>query len=106
MTRAASGPAVRLLPLLSMGASAAATAAGPLAGLPSRPGAHASLLDGRPLQAIDLPDRDGRNDGSAREHDETYSLVIPPGKHRVTIQNTGGDWATVSWYAFGGEMAR
>ena len=64
------------------------------------------LLDGKLLKAIDLPDRDGRNDGSAREYDATYTFPIPAGKHRVTIHNVGGDWATVGWYAFRGEVGQ
>jgi len=64
----------------------------------------ACLLDGKLLKAIDLPDRDGRNDGSAREYDATYAFAIPAGRHRVTIQNAGGDWATIAWYALKGEV--
>jgi len=64
------------------------------------------LIDGRLLKALDLPDRDGKNDGSAREYDATYSFPIPPGRHRVAVRNVGGDWATIAWYAFGGDVAR
>ena len=42
----------------------------------------------------------------AREDDETYELPIPPGQHRLTLGNVGGDWACVGWYAFVGETAR
>ncbi|MGD0092125.1 MAG: hypothetical protein ABSE73_19600 [Planctomycetota bacterium] len=61
------------------------------------------LVDSQLVKAIELPDRDGKNDSSAREYDETFAFPIPPGKHRVTVQNTGGDWMTVDWYAFEGE---
>jgi hypothetical protein len=36
---------------------------------------------------------------------ESIQFPIPPGRHRVTVQNTGGDWATIAWYAFTGELA-
>jgi len=63
------------------------------------------LVDGCVVKTVDLPDRDGKNDGSAREYDETLECPIPAGRHRVTVQNTGGDWATVAWYAFSGPLA-
>ncbi|HEY3324106.1 MAG TPA: hypothetical protein VGP72_26875 [Planctomycetota bacterium] len=62
------------------------------------------LIDGQLSKTVDLPDKDRKNDGSAKEYDQTYSFAIPAGKHRVTIQNTGGDWCTVDWYAFEGEI--
>jgi hypothetical protein len=60
-------------------------------------------VDGRPGATIDLPDRDGRNDASAREYDRTFEVSVPPGQHRVTLDNVGGDWACISWYRFVGE---
>ena len=57
-------------------------------------------IDGSPVQTINLPDKDGKNDSSAPEYDATYSCPIPPGKHRVTVDNVGGDWATIDWYEF------
>jgi hypothetical protein len=62
------------------------------------------LADGQLVKAIGLPDRDGKNDGSAPEYDQTHAFPIPPGKHRVAVRNTGGDWMTVDWYAFEGEV--
>lgn len=62
------------------------------------------LVDGQLLRAIDLPDRDGKNDASAREYGETFEFPIPPGPRRITLRNTGGDWASVAWYAFKGEI--
>jgi hypothetical protein len=59
-------------------------------------------LDGKPVRTIDLPDRDGKNDSGAPEYDAVYSCPIPAGRHHVTIDNIGGDWATVTWYAFNG----
>ncbi|NQT85405.1 hypothetical protein HQ560_01490, partial [bacterium] len=58
------------------------------------------MVDGKPLEAIDVPDRDGKNDGAAREIDRTFTFPIPPGNHRVTLRNTGKDWLSVGWYAF------
>ncbi len=60
-------------------------------------------VDGRVEKTIDLPDRDGKNDTCAREYDHTYELPIPPGRHRVTLDNVGNDWFSVGWYAFSGD---
>ena len=60
-------------------------------------------VDGRVETTIDLPDRDGKNDAMAPEYDRTYELPIPPGRHRLTLDNIGGDWAAIGWYAFSGE---
>ena len=62
-------------------------------------------VDGRHVKAIDLPDGDRKNDGDAPEYAETYAFPIPAGPHRVAIQNTGGDWCTVAWYTFDGQLA-
>jgi len=64
-----------------------------------------SVVDGCVTTTVDLPDRDGKNDGSAREYDRTLDFPVPAGRHRVTLQNVGGDWATISWYAFSGPLA-
>ena len=64
------------------------------------------LLDGKLHKAIDLPDRDRRNDGSAREYDATYTIPIPPGRHRLALRNPGADWATVAWYRLTGDTAK
>jgi hypothetical protein len=60
-------------------------------------------VDGQIVKTIDLPDRDGKNDSQAREYDQTYDLSIPPGRHRLTLDNRGGDWASIGWYAVAGE---
>ena len=60
-------------------------------------------VDGRVVQVVDLPDRDGKNDAMAKEYDQTFEFAIPPGRHRVTLDNIGGDWACIGWYAFKGE---
>jgi hypothetical protein len=59
-------------------------------------------VDGRVVKTIDLPDRDGKNEAMAREYDETYELAIPLGRHRLTLDNVGGDRACVGWYALVG----
>ncbi len=63
-------------------------------------------VDGKAAKTIDLPDRDGKNDGMAAEYDAAYTISIPAGKHRVTVDNTGGDWATIEWYQFAGRLGR
>jgi len=62
------------------------------------------LIDGAPAKTVDLPDLDGKNDSAAREYDRTHEFPIPPGRHRVTIRNTGGDWACIAWYDFLGRL--
>lgn len=59
-------------------------------------------VDGATKQAVDLPDLDGRNDGDAAEYDRTFTFPIPSGQHRLTLDNTGADWATIPWIAFEG----
>jgi hypothetical protein len=61
-------------------------------------------VDGRVEKAIDLPDRDGKNDAMAKEYDETFEFTVPSGRHRLNLDNVGGDWACIGWYAFTGEM--
>jgi len=61
-------------------------------------------VDGETRQAADLPDLDGENDGSAGEYDRTLTFDIPAGRHRLTVDNTGPDWATISWYEFQGRF--
>ena len=60
-------------------------------------------VDGRVEKVVDLPDRDGKNDAMAREYDQTLEFAIPPGRHRVTLDDVGGDWACIGWYAIKGE---
>jgi len=59
-------------------------------------------VDGETQQTVDLPDLDRQNDGAAAEYDRTLSFPIPPGRHRLTLDNVGPDWLTVSWYEFQG----
>ncbi len=62
-------------------------------------------VDGEPRQTVELPDLDGKNDGAVAEYDKTFVFPIPLGRHRVTLDNLGGDWAVVSWYEFRGRFA-
>lgn len=61
-------------------------------------------IDGKAEPAIDLPDRDGKNDAPVPEYDQTFSLTIPAGRHTISLDNVGGDWACIGWYAFAGEI--
>lgn len=61
-------------------------------------------VDGRTEKTVDLPDRDGKNDTCAHEYNQTYELPIPPGRHRVTLDNVGNDWFSVGGYAFSGDL--
>lgn len=62
-------------------------------------------VGGQMLKTIELPDRDGQNDGSAPEYDQVVEIEIPAGRHRVTVDNLGADWVTIAWYQFDGRLA-
>jgi hypothetical protein len=64
------------------------------------------LVDGQSRCSFDLPDRDGRNDSDALEHDRVLSFTIPSGRHRITLDNQGPDWAALSWIEFRGRFAQ
>jgi hypothetical protein len=36
--------------------------------------------------------------------EKVYEVALPRGLHRVTIGNTGTDWAKVAWYKFSGQL--
>jgi hypothetical protein len=55
-------------------------------------------VDGQVKQTLDLPDLDGKNDAGAPEYDKVFSFPIPAGRHRLTLDNVGGDWANISWF--------
>lgn len=59
-------------------------------------------VDGKMTQAIDLPDLDQKNDGVVGEYDRTFTFEVPAGEHRLSLDNVGGDWAVIDWYAFRG----
>jgi len=61
-------------------------------------------VDGELAQSVDLPDVDGKNDGSAPEYNRLLTFDIPAGRRRLTLDNTGADWCTISWYEFQGEF--
>lgn len=61
-------------------------------------------VDGNLSQTVDLPDKDGKNDGNTPEYDQDVVFVIPAGHHRLTLDNVGGDWATITWLQFEGEF--
>jgi hypothetical protein len=66
-------------------------------------GARLSVrIDNGPATLIDLPDRDGKNDGRAPEYDRTFAFPVPAGAHRIALDNTGPDWLTLEWLEFTG----
>lgn len=62
-------------------------------------------VDGQTRQTVDVPDLDGKNDGNAPEYDKAFTFQIPAGEHRLTLDNTGPDWAVIDWYEFRGKFA-
>jgi len=63
-------------------------------------------IDGQTRQTVDLPDRDHKNDSSAHEYDKTIEFSIPPGRHRLELDNTGGDWLSIGWLALVGPIEK
>jgi len=61
-------------------------------------------VDGKRVAAVDLPDRDGKNDGEAPEYNREITFHIPAGRHRVTLDNSGGDWARLLWLEWTGRF--
>jgi hypothetical protein len=61
-------------------------------------------IDGEVKNAVDLPDLDGEDDGTAREYDRVFTFPIPLGQHRITLDNVGADWLTLSWLEWQGEF--
>lgn len=61
-------------------------------------------IDGQTRQTVDLPDLDNENDGAAREYDKVLAFPIPLGQHRLTLDNVGADWLTLSWLEWQGEF--
>jgi hypothetical protein len=61
-------------------------------------------IDDAAAQTLELPDLDGTN-RDAPEYDRTVAFPIPAGKHRVALDNVGGDWLTVDWLEFAGTFA-
>ncbi|MEN6346390.1 MAG: hypothetical protein ABFE16_13910 [Armatimonadia bacterium] len=62
-------------------------------------------VDGKTVQTVDLPDLDGKNGGNSPEYCREFVFPIPAGRHRVTLDNVGGDWACLTWYEFRGTYA-
>lgn len=61
-------------------------------------------VDDATVQAVDLPDLDGQNRDSG-EYNRVLTFSIPAGQHRVSLDNTGGDWAVIDWIEFVGDFA-
>jgi len=61
-------------------------------------------VDGREVARFDLPDKDGSNDGSLPEYNQSLTIDIPAGQHEVMVENVGGDWATITRYRFEGRF--
>lgn len=62
-------------------------------------------VDGQSVQTVDLPDLDHQNGDNAHEYDKVYSFPIPAGRHKLTLDNVGGDWANINWVALEGGFA-
>ncbi len=61
-------------------------------------------VDGAVAQSVDLPDLDKKNAGDLPEYDRVFEFPVPAGKHRLTLDNVGGDWAVLTWLEFQGDF--
>jgi len=63
-------------------------------------------VDGTPAASVDLPDLDGLNDSGRREYARAVELPYPAGRHRLTLDNVGGDWCATEWMEFDGAIGQ
>ena len=61
-------------------------------------------VDGAVAQSVDLPDLDKKNAGDLPEYDRVFEFPVPAGKHRLPLDNVGGDWAVLTWLEFQGDF--
>lgn len=92
-------------PVFSLNATAPAELRIHVMGVASTGAKLSVQVDGAPPRVIDLPDRDGKNDGSTPEYDQTFTFPIPAGTHRIALDNPGPDWLTIEWIEFRGIFA-
>jgi len=92
-------------PLFSLNAAAPAELRIHVMGVASTGAKLSVQVDDMPASVIDLPDRDGKNDGSTPEYDQTFAFPIPAGTHRIALDNPGPDWLTIEWIEFRGSFA-
>ncbi len=52
--------------------------------------------DGKEIWRRELPDKDGKSDQNG-EYDQTFEIPIVPGRHAVSLDNQGPDWAYLNW---------
>jgi hypothetical protein len=67
-------------------------------------GAHLLIkVDGKLALAQHLVNTvGGKNHPTANDIDQTFSVSVPAGLHRISVNNDGADWFTVDWYKFVG----
>jgi hypothetical protein len=58
------------------------------------------VVGGGDMETALLPDRDGKNDPAANEYDKILQCSIPPGPHKLWLDNDGPDWAVADWLEF------
>ncbi|MHB1457625.1 MAG: cellulase family glycosylhydrolase [Armatimonadota bacterium] len=54
-------------------------------------------LDGNTVFDKDMPDNDDKTLDTLHQYDGTYEVVIPAGKHRLVVDNTGADWILIGY---------
>lgn len=57
-------------------------------------------VPGGDSRAIALNGKPGQNDPTIEQYDTVFDCLIPPGPHRVMLDNDGPDWAVVDWLEF------
>jgi len=63
-------------------------------------------IDGGEVLRVPLPDKDGKNDGSANEYNTDFTVDVPPGEHVISIDNAGNDWFTWDYIVLEGSVIK
>jgi hypothetical protein len=59
-------------------------------------------LAGKPVLRQESPDLDKQNDAGSNEHGQDLGIDVPKGKHEIRLDDTGGDWLAVDYFALVG----
>ena len=54
-------------------------------------------LDGETKLAAEFPDEAPDDTETMRQYDGAYRIAVPAGRHRITVENEGRDWAFASY---------
>jgi len=55
------------------------------------------MLDGETRLSADFPDTAPADHETMQQFNRAYRIAVPAGPHRITVENTGADWAFVAY---------